>query len=49
MSDCKWMDDGICLNGDCPMVADYCPVPDYEGVCVYEDRGGGEETGECDG
>lgn len=38
MADCKWMQDEICVNADCPMVADYCPVADFEGVCRYEER-----------
>ena len=38
MADCKWMHDEICVNKDCPMVADYCPVADIEGVCRHEDR-----------
>ena len=38
MADCKWMQDEICVNADCPMIADYCPVADHEGVCRYEDR-----------
>ena len=38
MADCKWMQDEICVNADCPMRADYCPVVDYPGVCRYEER-----------
>lgn len=38
MVDCKWCIDEICVNDDCPMCADYCPVPDIEDVCRYEDR-----------
>jgi hypothetical protein len=30
--------DEICVNDDCPVCADYCPVPDTDGVCRYEDR-----------
>ena len=30
--------DEICVNADCPMRADYCPVPDIEGVCKYEEK-----------
>ena len=37
--DCRWMQDEICVNADCPMRADYCPVPDIEGVCRFEERG----------
>ena len=36
--DCKWMQDEICVNADCPMCADYCPVPDIPGVCRFEER-----------
>ena len=38
MADCKWCKDEFCVNDDCPMRADYCPVPDIEGVCKYEER-----------
>ena len=38
MADCKWMRDEICVNDQCPMCADYCPVADYEGVCRFEER-----------
>ena len=36
--DCKWMQDEICVNADCPICGDYCPVADIEFVCRYEDR-----------
>lgn len=36
--DCKWMQDEICVNADCPMRADFCPVPDIPGVCRFEER-----------
>lgn len=39
MPDCKWMQDEICVNADCPMRADYCPVPDVPGVCRFEEKG----------
>ena len=38
MHDCKWMKDEICVNADCPMRADFCPVPDIPGVCRFEER-----------
>lgn len=38
MAECKWCYDEICTNADCPMRADYCPVPNDEGVCRYEER-----------
>lgn len=36
--DCKWMQDEICVNSECPMCDDYCPVPDVDGVCRFEER-----------
>ena len=36
--ECKYNQDEFCTNDQCPMCADYCPVPDVEGVCKYEDR-----------
>lgn len=47
-ADCKWMKDEICVNADCPMRADYCPVADNPGVCRYEERGEGESNAEID-
>ena len=38
MAECKYCIDEICVNADCPMRADYCPVPNDEGVCRYEER-----------
>lgn len=38
MSECKYCLDEICVNDQCPMRADYCPVVDYPDVCRYEDR-----------
>ena len=38
MPDCKWMQDEVCVNADCPMRADFCPVPDIPGVCRFEER-----------
>lgn len=38
MSECKHNYDEICTNADCPLVADYCPVPDTPYVCRYEER-----------
>lgn len=39
MADCRWNHDEFCVNADCPMCADYCPVADYPDVCRFEDRG----------
>lgn len=35
---CAYNKDEFCTNGQCPMCADYCPVPDTEDVCKYEER-----------
>lgn len=39
MGNCKYEQDEICVNDQCPLVADYCPVPDVAGVCRHEERG----------
>lgn len=36
--DCKYNHDEFCVNDECPMCADYCPVPNDPGVCKYEER-----------
>ena len=38
MPDCKYCQDEICVNADCPMRADFCPVVDFPGVCRFEER-----------
>ena len=38
MSKCKWEQDEVCVNADCPMCADFCPVSDVPGVCRFEER-----------
>ena len=38
MAECKWCKDEFCVNADCPMRADYCPVPDIPDVCKWEER-----------
>ena len=38
MPDCTWMQDEICVNADCPMCCDSCPVVDVPGVCRFEER-----------
>lgn len=42
MPDCEWMQDEMCVNDQSPMCADYCPVPDVEGVCRFEERSDGK-------
>ena len=36
---CVWFDEEseVCLNGDCPVCADFCPLSEYRGVCKYEE------------
>lgn len=36
--ECKYNHDEFCVNDQCPIRGDYCPVPDVEGVCKYEER-----------
>ena len=43
MADCKYYYDEFCVNDQCPMCADYCPVPDVPDVCKWEDRSYGYE------
>ena len=39
MTDCKYCQgDEVCVNADCPMCADFCPVVDVPGVCRFEER-----------
>lgn len=35
---CKYCENEICVNDQCPMCADYCPVPGTDGVCRFEFR-----------
>lgn len=35
---CKWLQDEVCANGDCPAFADFCPVVNNPFVCRYEER-----------
>jgi hypothetical protein len=35
---CTYEFSEFCTNGKCPMCGDYCPVPDTEGVCKFENR-----------
>lgn len=46
MTECKWCQDEFCVNDKCPMVADYCPVPDIPDVCKHEERTQKERGGE---
>ena len=35
---CKFEQDEVCVNADCPLCADFCPVVFTPGVCRFEDR-----------
>lgn len=36
---CRWLSDDefheVCVNGDCPVCADFCPVLIYPEICKY--------------
>ena len=41
---CKWLSDDfseICVNGDCPACADFCPCVRYPEICKYSEDGDG--------
>ena len=38
VTDCKYCQDEIYVNADCPMCCDFCPVVDMPGVCRFEER-----------
>ena len=35
MATCKYNRDDICVNADCPYVADYCPVFEDDSLCKF--------------
>ena len=37
MSECEYCVDEICVNADCPLVADFCPVSDSPDECYYSE------------
>ena len=37
---CSWCHNEKCVNDECPVRGDYCPVPDIPGICMYEERHG---------
>jgi hypothetical protein len=45
---CKWLSDDfseVCVNGDCPVCADFCPCVNWPQICrhaepVEDDEGG---------
>lgn len=42
---CKWEQDEVCVNADCPLCADFCQVVYTPGVCRWEER---EEQKPCE-
>ena len=46
MAECKWMQDEICVNADCPMRAGYCPVADEPEECGFYEPDEEWEDGE---
>lgn len=34
---CKWEQDEVCVNTDCPLCADFCPVCYTPVVCLFEE------------
>lgn len=36
--------DGVCVNGDCPYRADYCPVEQDDSICRYRQGLSGNNT-----
>ena len=38
MAECKYCYDEVCVNVDCPLLADFCPLQNDPDVCKWEDR-----------
>lgn len=38
LSDCKYCLEEICVNADCPLCADFCPLTSIPDVCKWEKR-----------
>ena len=36
--DCIYNTEDFCTHDQCPARGDFCPVPDTEGICQYEER-----------
>lgn len=44
---CKWLSEefsAICVNADCPAVADACPCLNYHEICKYAEFEGSEDN-----
>lgn len=35
---CHYCQDEVCVNDRCPMLGDFCPVPDVPEVCKHDSR-----------
>ena len=47
MDACKWLSDSfnqMCVNGDCPYCADYCPVTEFPEICKYSEFEGSDNN-----
>ena len=38
MEKCKWEQDEVCVNADCPLCADFCPVTNYPEICKFAEE-----------
>lgn len=45
---CKWEQDEVCVNADCPLCADFCPLVYTPGVCRHEDRDETQSSSDSD-
>ena len=44
---CKWLSDDdqeVCVNADCPVCADFCPVTRYPEICKFAEMEGQKRT-----
>ena len=40
---CRWLSDDfseVCVNGDCPCCAEWCPVTEHPEICRWAEDGG---------
>ena len=41
---CKWEQDEVCVNADCPVCADFCPVTNCPETCKFAEMEGQKRT-----